>query len=67
MQQLTETSFLRLREVKKRTGLPTSTLYLRMQQGTFPKSHKIGYRSVAWLLSDVESWISQKTSKTAPQ
>lgn len=41
--------------VEKRTGLSRSTLYRRMQLGTFPKPVNIGGERVAWLESEIEA------------
>ena len=38
------------------TGLPRSTLYFFVKQGTFPAPIKIGVRSVGWLESDIAAW-----------
>ena len=52
--------FLRLKEVIKRTGYQRSNIYLLMSQGQFPKSVSIGGRAVAWLESEVDSWIQER-------
>jgi predicted DNA-binding transcriptional regulator AlpA len=31
-----------------------------MSEGSFPKSIKLGERSVAWNLADIEEWIHSK-------
>jgi prophage regulatory protein len=49
---------LRLRQVVARTGLARSTLYERIQAGTFPAQISLGPRAVGWLESDVEAWIA---------
>jgi len=51
-------SFLRLSTVKARTGLSRSTLYRRISEGTFPAAIPLGGRSVGWLDSEVDEWIS---------
>lgn len=51
-------TILRLPTVKSRTGLCRSTIYLRMSQGTFPKQVSLGGRTVGWLESEIEAWIS---------
>ena len=51
-------TILRRKEVEKRTGLPRSTMYHRIKEGTFPKPLKLGARSVGWLESEIESWIA---------
>lgn len=44
---------LRLPSVKAETGASRSTIYLRIQQGLWPKPVKLGPRSVAWPASEV--------------
>ena len=50
-------SLLRLPAVRERTGLSTSTINRREAAGTFPRRVRIGENSVAWYLSDVESFV----------
>lgn len=55
---MSSNSFLRLPQVKARTGLSRSTIYARIAQGSFPKPVPLGgARAVGWLESQVESWI----------
>ena len=49
---------LRLREVKERTGLGSSTIYRYIQAGTFPAPVKIGGFTARWLESQVVAWIN---------
>jgi len=51
---------LRLPEVRRRTGLSKSSIYLRVSQGTFPKPISLGARSVGWVESELESWFEQR-------
>lgn len=51
---------LRLPEVSHLVGLSKSTIYGMIQRGTFPPPKRLGERSVAWLQSEVESWITGK-------
>lgn len=44
---------LRLPSVRAETGASRSTIYLRIQQGLWPKPVKLGPRSVAWPASEV--------------
>lgn len=46
-------TLLRLPNVKAETGASRSTIYLRIQQGLWPKPVKLGPRSVAWPASEV--------------
>lgn len=44
---------LRLPAVKSETGASRSTIYLRIQQGLWPKPVRLGPRSVGWPASEV--------------
>jgi prophage regulatory protein len=48
---------LRLNAVLDRTGLSRSTLYRKMQNGTFPKNVRISTRCAGWRESAVEAWM----------
>jgi prophage regulatory protein len=48
---------LRLKAVQERTGLCRSTLYRKMQNGTFPKNIKISTRCTGWRESAVAEWL----------
>lgn len=48
---------LRLRDVKTKTGLGSSTIYRYIQAGTFPAPVKIGGFTARWRESQVEAWI----------
>jgi prophage regulatory protein len=48
---------LRLNAVLDRTGLSRSTLYRKMQGGTFPKNVQISTRCAGWRESAVEDWM----------
>jgi len=48
---------LRLNAVLDRTGLSRSTLYRKMQAGTFPKNVQISTRCAGWRESAVEGWM----------
>ena len=49
------TKFLKLPEVRNRTGKSRSSIYQGMKDGTFPTAIRIGPRAVAWLESEIES------------
>ena len=48
---------IRLPEVKEKTGLSRSTIYLRMSQGRFPKSISLGERAIGWVEQDINQWL----------
>lgn len=60
-------SILRLPEVKMRTGLSRSTIYLRISQGTFPLPISLGTRSVGWVESEIEEWIAGRITQSRIQ
>lgn len=49
---------LRLPEVTKITGLSPSTIWRREQKGYFPRRRHISIRAVAWLMSEIEVWMT---------
>ncbi len=51
---------IRLPEVKSRTGLSTSTIYLHMTKGIFPKAISLGERAVGWLEADIDQWLDDR-------
>ena len=53
-------SILRRKQVEKRTGLSRSTIYLRIQEGTFPRPINLGARAVGWLENEVEAWLAAR-------
>ena len=57
MQTNSPDRILRLNAVLDRTGLSRSTLYRKMQDGSFPKNIKISTRCAGWRESAVEAWL----------
>ncbi len=59
--------FIRLNEVLSRTGFGRTSIYRKMEEGTFPKSLKLGgppkdpsifdSRAVAWIEDEVDHWM----------
>lgn len=47
---------LRRPEVERQTGLSRSTIYEKMEAGTFPRPRRIGRRAVAWPQAEIEAW-----------
>ena len=62
--------FIRLPEVLSRTGYGRTTIYRKMEDGSFPKSIKLGgaptdpckfdCRAIAWIEDEVEQWIESR-------
>lgn len=53
-------AILRLPEVKVRTGLSRSTIYLRISEGSFPKPVSLGSRAVGWIEEEIQQWLKQR-------
>jgi len=51
---------LKILEVMRRTSVARSTIYLRISEGTFPKPISLGHRSVGWIESEIDEWITDK-------
>ena len=62
--------FIRLPEVMSRTGYGRTSIYRKMEDGSFPKSVKLGgppldpdvfdSRAIAWLEEEVDQWIESR-------
>lgn len=48
---------LRRKQVERVVGLSRSTIYERIQAGTFPKPISLGGRAVGWRASDIEAFL----------
>jgi prophage regulatory protein len=57
---------LRRPQVEERTGLSRSTIYARMQFGTFPRPILLGDRAVGWLEHEIDDWIDQRIRQSRP-
>ena len=61
---------IRLSEVLSRTGFGRTSIYRKMEDGSFPRSVKLGgppidpnvfdSRAVAWIEDEVEQWIDSR-------
>ena len=58
------TTILRLPQVIARTGLSRSTIYLRIQEGGFPKPIDLGVRAVGWPESEIEEWLTERIEQS---
>jgi prophage regulatory protein len=54
--------FLSMRQVLERVGLSRTTLYERMDAGTFPQSVPLGPRRIAFVESQVDAWMTAQIS-----
>jgi prophage regulatory protein len=56
----TKHRLIRLREVRMRVGLGTSTVYRYLAEGKFPRPVQIGGSRVAWVERDIDAWIADR-------
>lgn len=57
----------RLPDVLRRVGISRSTLYARIQQGTFPKPIPLGNSHVVgFLASEIDEWIARHVRAARP-
>ena len=66
----TKHRFIRLSEVMSRTGYGRTSIYRKMEDGSFPKSLKLGgppkdpnefdSRAVAWIEEEVDQWVESR-------
>lgn len=59
-----ERQILRLSEVMKVTGLRRSSLYSAIQRNEFPKQILLGARSVGWVSTEVDEWVSKRITES---
>ena len=62
--------FIRLNEVMSRTGYGRTSIYRKMEDGSFPKSLKLGgppkdpnefdSRAIAWIEEEVDQWVESR-------
>ena len=57
-------AILRRKQVEARVGLSRSTIYSRIQAGTFPAQISLGAKAVGWIESDVSEWIAAQVKKS---
>lgn len=53
---------LRRKEVEARTGLSRSTIYNRIQQGTFPAQVLLGEKAVGWVEAEIEAFLAERVA-----
>ena len=55
--------FLSMREVRRRTTLSKTHTYRLINAGRFPRPVPLGPHRVAWLESEVEGWMAERTAE----
>ena len=65
-----KTRLIRLNEVLSRTGYGRTSIYRKMDEGSFPKSLKLGSpikdptqfdcRAIAWIEDEIDQWVEAR-------
>ena len=65
-----KTRLIRLNEVLSRTGYGRTSIYRKMDEGSFPKCLKLGApikeptqfdsRAIAWIEEEVDKWVEER-------
>ena len=61
---MTNFKIIRRPDVEAVTGLSRSSIYEKMDKGTFPKAIKLSERSVGWLEHEVQGWLKNRVAAT---
>jgi prophage regulatory protein len=56
-------TFIKRREVLRRTALSNASLYRQIAAGRFPSPAKIGPKAAAWSARDVDAWIQERADQ----
>lgn len=66
-------TILRRKQVELRTGLSRSTIYAKLRHNpkrpgdfdpSFPKPISIGAKSVGWVASEIDAWLTAQIEKS---
>lgn len=58
----TPQAILRRKQVEARTGLSRSSIYAAIKAGKFPAGINLTEKSVGWLESSIDDWISARVA-----
>jgi prophage regulatory protein len=51
---------LRLPEVQEITGYKRSSIYKKIEDGTFPRPVPLGNKAVGWIAREIEAWVQSR-------
>jgi prophage regulatory protein len=60
---MTAETFLRIRDVGRITGLPTSSIYELMAKGKFPRQVRLGPQRVCWVEAEILEWQRERIAE----
>jgi prophage regulatory protein len=59
------TNIIRLPQAIQKTGLSRSTIYSLISRGEFPQKIQLSTRSIGFLESEINDWVTRKVSQRA--
>jgi prophage regulatory protein len=59
-------TFIRLPDVKARTGLSRAAIYGLIQARLFPAQVRLGPRAVGWVEEEIDRWQTERVSASRP-
>jgi|TARA_B100000795_G_scaffold234294_1_gene193413 prophage regulatory protein len=54
--------FIRIKGVQGLSGLSRSQIYALVAKGQFPKQIKVSEKASAWLLSELQAWMTERVA-----
>ena len=55
-----DTKFLRVKDLTDITSLSVSSIWDRVDKGTFPKPIKLSARVTVWTMEQVQTWMAEQ-------
>lgn len=56
-------NIIKRKDVEKVTTLSRSSIYRKMQEGTFPRPIRLGGSSIGWRADDIQQWIDERAQE----
>jgi len=61
----TQVLVVRMSRLVEMIGLSRSTIWKLLSEGKFPKPIRLGSRSIAWRINDIEEWLQSRQELTS--
>ena len=59
-----ERRFIRMEELKRKTGKSRAGIYDAIRAGEFPPPIRIGLRASAWLSDEIDVWMAARVAES---
>lgn len=56
--------FIRISSLTEKLNISEATIYRWQREGIMPKSVKLGPKTSAWRVADIEKWLEEKSSQS---